>query len=70
MRNMLRRGELRNVASQRCRRIDPAQIVQLVGDSPSQLNVLGGVLEGWLVVSPSQNGSAPQAQRVLARCRQ
>jgi hypothetical protein len=67
--NMVRRGLLRDVAAQRCRRIDPEQLAEMVADDPSAREILAGLLDGSLRVSPSTGGdSVPTARACPMPC--
>jgi excisionase family DNA binding protein len=62
--NMLRRGELRNVATQRCRRVDPEELARRLSGNPAALVLLEGLLDGSLAVATQATGRAPVIQRV------
>jgi excisionase family DNA binding protein len=67
--NMLRRGDLRNVANQRCRRVDPEELARRVSDNPAALLLLEGLLDGSLAVSAQATSQAPVVERVPALLR-
>jgi hypothetical protein len=50
VRNMLRRGELRDVGPDRRRRIDPQQLVERLSDRPLALAALEAIVAGRLRV--------------------
>jgi hypothetical protein len=51
VRNMLRRGELRDVGVDRRRRIDPQQLADLLSDRPLALAALDAIAAGRLRVA-------------------
>jgi hypothetical protein len=46
VRNMVRRGELRDIGSGRLRRIDPAQVAGLVANRPLAMAALDAIVAG------------------------
>jgi hypothetical protein len=65
--NMLRRGALRNVAAQRCRRVDPAQLATIVAERRERLDILAGLLDGSLTVRVGRAAEVPTVHATPAR---